>query len=403
MGRVTHQLLAQSLGLYEIAKRIAKFEAPAGFASLVDALTDWLPIEVAILVETEAQQPKSAWRSCDATDTAVQAADAQAHAVLSRLSVSDGIVEAERIRREVTLPIRIPAASPKASPASLTLPLYTDGRLLGVLHIECREPMGAIGVSFLGAVSDLLGLALDRQRSQRVARDAMRAREETLSLVSHDLRAPLNTIWLSAELLGSAPGSIKRYQGLIQRAVKRMGRIMDDLVDLAHIDAGTLSLQIRRDDSGAIIDEAIDMMCPLAEHDGISVARDPRSVCAAIECDRDRVLQIFSNLIGNAIKFGHRGSCILVSCGIDSEWAWFAVTDDGPGIPPDQVDHVFDRGWRAPENNAKGAGLGLYIVAAIVRAHGGRFSVESRLGQGTTFSFQLPLFQQPTMNCAAPA
>src|SRR5262249_47306577 len=196
----------------------------------------------------------------------------------------------------------------------------------------------------------------------------------------------------SAELLtvNNSAGAIERYQGLIQRSAKRMGRMMDDLVDLAHIDAGELALEIGRDDSGAIIDEAIDMMRPLAEHEAISLTRDPRSICVAIDCDRDRILQVFSNLIGNAIKFARRGGHVIVRCGVEAGWACFSVTDDGPGIPAEQMSHVFDRGWRAPDNKAGGSGVGLYIVAGIVKAHGGKLPVESP-AEGTTFAFELPL------------
>jgi signal transduction histidine kinase len=176
----------------------------------------------------------------------------------------------------------------------------------------------------------------------------------------------------------------------IIRIAEQMNRLIGDLLDAAAIDAGRLAIDREPRDAAELASDAIEMLRPLAEHDSISVEQPPVPEPVRVSCDRDRIVQVLGNLIGNAIKFTPTGGSITVTVARDASNVRFAVADTGPGIPPEQLAHLFERFWRAP-GNAPGVGLGLYIAKGIVEAHGGRIWVESQVGRGSTFSFTLPV------------
>jgi signal transduction histidine kinase len=168
-----------------------------------------------------------------------------------------------------------------------------------------------------------------------------------------------------------------------------MNRLIRDLLDFASIQAGRLSVSVRPQDVAAMVAEVLEVTEPLA------AAKSQRLVSEVpagleIRCDHDRVIQLFSNLIGNAIKFTPDGGTITVQAASDGEVMRFAVVDTGPGISADELPHVFDRYYQAQRKNRDGIGLGLSIARGIVEAHGGRIWVESEEGKGSTFLFTLP-------------
>src|SRR6185312_11079498 len=162
-------------------------------------------------------------------------------------------------------------------------------------------------------------------------------------------------------------------------------------VDNAHLyDEARAAVRVRDDVLGRVMSDAVDLLQPLADARGLTLAIDLGSVDHAY-CDRERIVQVLSNLVGNAIKFTPSGGRIHVTAQPWGDMVRIAVSDDGPGIAPDQIPRIFDRYWHlAQRESRQGAGLGLYIAKGIVENHGGRIWVESTLGHGSTFYFTLP-------------
>ena len=186
-------------------------------------------------------------------------------------------------------------------------------------------------------------------------------------------------------LLGQLDGvAARRHLEVIHRAGSRMENLSDDLLDTASIQAGRLLLELRREPADEVVGEALDLEQQRAEEKGIVLERvcDLRGV--DVVCDRDRIVQVFGNLIGNALKFCRAGDTIVVMAERDRDYVVFSVADTGPGIHPDVLPHVFDRYWSG-DRAKRGSGLGLYISRGIVEGHGGRIWVESRPGSGARF------------------
>jgi light-regulated signal transduction histidine kinase (bacteriophytochrome) len=239
---------------------------------------------------------------------------------------------------------------------------------------------------------------VDLERQVLRERRAVRARDDLVAVVSHDLKNPLGVIQMQAQvLLGSARTDtevpsrrLRASAERIQRSVDRMNALIHDLLDLAAIEAGRFMLQRRPEDVGEVIHEALLILRPLADSKRISIQED-LVVAARIELDRERFFQVLSNLIGNAIKFTPEGGRIDICTERQQDQLLFTVRDTGPGIAAEQVPHVFDRYWQAREQLRHGSGLGLYIAKGIVEAHGGRIWLEPPAGSGAVFRFALAL------------
>jgi len=244
-------------------------------------------------------------------------------------------------------------------------------------------------------VSSQRRVELENERLVGEAREALRAREDLLAIVSHDLRNPLGVVLASSALLLKAnlppdkEERARRQVEAIQRAGNRMNRLIRDLLDFASIQAGRLSVSKHPQDVAAMVSEVLEVTEPLAAAKSLRLDAEV-APGLAIRCDHDRVIQLFSNLIGNAIKFTPDGGSIVVRAALDAEVVRFAVVDTGPGISTDELPHVFDRYYQAQRKNRDGIGLGLTIARGIVEAHGGRIWVESEEGKGSTFFFTLP-------------
>jgi signal transduction histidine kinase len=231
---------------------------------------------------------------------------------------------------------------------------------------------------------------VDNARLWEEARRAIRARDEVLEVVSHDLKNPLEAVLLSAGLLlrsSDAPG-VRRHAQVVMRSAARMDRLIRDLLDLSRMDAGRFRVDPRPEHLDGIVEEAIEGLAPLALEKEVALSAMSTPLVGEIRCDRERVLQVLSNLVGNAIAFAPRHGHVQVRMSLHVEEAEVAVADDGPGIPPEDLPHVFERWWKGRAHG--GTGLGLAIARGIVDAHGGRLRVESRLGAGSTFAFTLP-------------
>lgn len=276
-----------------------------------------------------------------------------------------------------------------------------DQTILGSVHLAV--PPGGFDDADVRLFEELMhtaSIALENAGNYRTARDATRARDDVLAIVSHDLRNPLNNVELSAtllsEMLAERGGTEPETQLVerVHRAVARMNRLIADLLEASLVESGKLTLTRSTQRAASLVGEALDANSALAEAKGVSLRRgegdgEVLEVCV----DRFRTLQALGNVIGNAIKFTEVGGAIEVTVEKVDDRAVIAVRDDGPGIDPHSAPHLFERFWKGPDATREGAGLGLFIARGIVEAQGGSIAVESELGHGTTVRITLPLVE----------
>jgi len=238
---------------------------------------------------------------------------------------------------------------------------------------------------------------IDLQRRFLSEQRAVRARDDLLAVVSHDLRNPLSSIQLQADVLLHAPSAgdegrariLRDSAERIRRSATHMKALTDDLLDLASIEAHRFALRLQSVESRYLIEEALLAASPLAEAKRITIAVESIDM-PALQADPERILRVLSNLLGNAIKFTPEGGKITVQAARRDGDLSIAVADTGPGIPADDLPHVFDRYWKAAAASKPGSGLGLYIASGIIEAHGGKIWAESSAG-GARFTFTLPI------------
>jgi signal transduction histidine kinase len=218
-----------------------------------------------------------------------------------------------------------------------------------------------------------------------------------VSVVSHDLKAPLATIRMAVNYLADEliPDVEERRQErkslqIIERSVERMGRLIDDLLAADSVRTGRFRVTRVRQPVDALIEEAVAMLRPLAEAKRIELLTEC-SVTPLVFADRERMLQVFANLGGNAIKFTPAGGRVTIGVSCARGVMRFEISDTGPGIAPTDLPRVFDAYWQADATANLGHGLGLAIAKAIVEAHGGHIGVSSTLGAGSTFYFTIPV------------
>jgi signal transduction histidine kinase len=217
-----------------------------------------------------------------------------------------------------------------------------------------------------------------------------------LAVVSHDLKNPLGSISLSVQLLrrllpeGEVGERMRKHTQTLERSVERMERLIRDLLDIASLQAGRLTLDLRRYAADDLVREGLALLEPLAIQKRIELrTRLPRER-SWVQCDRDRFFQVLSNLVGNALKFTPEDGRVTVAVEPQGDFVRFSVRDTGPGISAEALPHLFEPFWQAKGAARQGTGLGLSISRALVEAHGGWLEVESEQGRGSTFSFTLP-------------
>ena len=339
-------------------------------------------------------------------------------------------------------------ARTEATPAHrfIVIPLVVAGHLpFGALQLEGARAFDRKDLRFVNAVANQLAIALDRDRARRrditrreraedgkthaeargvaatreriVAEDsstkyealasenaalyeraqrAVRAREQVLAIVSHDLRNPLSTILLATQVLAKASeptgqGEAQaRSIARIQRSAERMLRLIDDLLDFASIEAGRLAIRRQPQDPGSLVHETLASFEGAAREARLRLTANVGPDLPKVHCDRDRILQVLSNLVGNATKVSAAGGRITLRVEARGPDVLFSVSDEGPGISTEDAERVFERYWRSADAPHQGTGLGLAISRRIVDAHGGRIWVESELGRGATFHFTIP-------------
>jgi len=237
---------------------------------------------------------------------------------------------------------------------------------------------------------------LERERQARKqAERAMHARKQMLGIVSHDLRSPLNVISGSAQLLQSLPPEAvcekgeERLRAIVQ-AADRMNRLIGDLLDVSRLEAGRFPIECEPVDVPALVREAADALRPRAEEASLEFVCAAEEGLGSVSADRDRILQVIENLVGNAIRFTPAGGRIELRVARTEGGVLFSVSDTGSGIPAADLEHLFEPFWQGTGAAEGGAGLGLFIARGIVEAHGGRIWAESRVGEGSTFRFTIP-------------
>lgn len=302
------------------------------------------------------------------------------------LNESEGYIPTFTYTRPETAP---PDAS---DDATVTVPLAARDIVIGTLTLVTlpgRARHAGHDRAFAEDLAHRLAMALDNallyQRSER----AIRIRDDVLAIVSHDLRSPLATILLRAQAIQKHP-ELDHIAQAIMRSARRMNRLIGDLLDASAINAGKLTLDIRDHDVRELVHEACEMFRAQAEQSSIKLEEVAPEAARRVRCDRDRVLQVFSNLISNALKFTPENGTVRVAATCDDRFMRGEVSDTGCGIPADQLPHLFDRFWQA-QGRRDTAGLGLYITRGILVAHGADLAVESTVGKGSTFWFALPL------------
>jgi len=233
----------------------------------------------------------------------------------------------------------------------------------------------------------------ERRAALQTAQRAVRQRDDLIAVVSHDLRNMLNVFRLGASSLADeVPEDAAAARGLVsllQTHAETMSRLLNDLVDVGSIGAGSLRVVRAGCDARALAQDAVRAVQPLAQHKGIALEVNLPGPGVLVQCDRRRVLQVFANVLGNAIKFTAEGK-VRVDVTVEEREVCFAVSDTGAGISPEHLPHLFERYWQAPEGERSGAGLGLYIARGIVEAHGGRIWADPTQGKGARISFTLP-------------
>jgi signal transduction histidine kinase len=217
-----------------------------------------------------------------------------------------------------------------------------------------------------------------------------------LGVVAHDLRNPLSTITMASQLLldiGSPERTRERKQlEMMRRAAERMNRLIGDLLDAKRIESGGLTVDPRPEEVTTVVSDALEMLRPLASSSSLQLDAAVPDRLPRVPVDPARVQQVLSNLVGNAIKFTPAGGSITVRAELAPEGeVCLAVVDTGPGIPNEQLPHIFGRFWQGRRADRRGVGLGLAIAKAIVEAHHGRIWVESQVGTGTSFYFTVPV------------
>jgi PAS domain S-box-containing protein len=289
--------------------------------------------------------------------------------------------------------------------STAAVPVRNENRVVGVLRVSTQERRDFTSehLRLLEIVADRMAGALARtrlfeaeRRAREEAEQARLARDEVLSIVSHDLRNPVSTVAMSAALLRDPERTLsdeeRRVQlDIIARSAERMTRLISDLLDVARIERGRLTTDCRCHDAGAIVAESCDAFRASAQEKVLTLRCDASEGLPQVYVDRDRIVQLLSNFLNNAVKFtspgGHIGVTVRAAPGGGVR---IAVTDTGPGIAAEELPHVFTRFWQAKRTAHLGTGLGLAIAKGIAAAHRGSVDVESELGRGSTFSLVLP-------------
>lgn len=292
------------------------------------------------------------------------------------------------------------------------LPIKTRGRVYGTISFITTRESGRYlcerDIKMLQSLAERTALAIENALLYEEAKKAVRLRADLLAFASHDLKNPLSGILMSTRLLekGIASTTIEPERLIklvknIAKSAERMGRLIRDLLDLTKIEAGRLTVAAGECDARSLVNETAEMFATIAGQNRLLLKVDLDQNATVVTCDRERIMQVFSNLVGNAIKFTRPGGVITIGARQGASELVFWVSDTGTGIPSENLPRIFERYWQEQKTAHKGTGLGLAITKGIVEAHGGRIWVESKVGEGSKFLFTLPSPEKKSASFAA--
>ena len=270
-----------------------------------------------------------------------------------------------------------------------------DGQLIDVdVSISVlKNPEGKV-IGSIGVIRDIT----ERIKAERELKETMEIKSQFISTVSHELRTPLTSIQESIiivadEIAGKINKDQKNFLSIARRNIERISRLIDEVLDFQKLSANKMTFYIEPNDISQVINDACHTMTPHAKKKKVNLSVKLDRDLPQVNFDSDRVIQVLTNLISNAIKFTPEKGCVCVSAKQQGEDLAVSVSDTGMGVPKEALSKIFDQFSRVHQSNQqiKGTGLGLAIVKKIVDAHNGRIEVESELGKGTTFTMFLPL------------
>jgi PAS domain S-box-containing protein len=308
----------------------------------------------------------------------------------------DGGPVGEAVRRRETI-IQAVAFDDSSAGYAVAVPIVALGdELLGVAEFHCGDAVSEEGLpETLGSIAGQVAQFIERKRAE--ARSE-RLRWEFVATVSHELRTPLTAIegWLDV-LISEAPGELneeqRRFMATVKRNSERLHRLVDDLLVARQLETGTLSLDFEELDLDALLRETLELVQATADTKGVELEAAVDG-SAPVRGDRTRLLQLFDNLLTNAIKFTPAGGRVEVRLGTRGGRCSVEVTDSGVGIPEAERDRLFEPFFRASsakENGIGGTGLGLAISRVIAEGHGGTIRLRESQGPGASFVVELPL------------
>jgi signal transduction histidine kinase len=256
--------------------------------------------------------------------------------------------------------------------------------------------------TFAILLATALALIVTRTLSRLFAKsqNAAKVRQEIVEMVAHDLKNPISAINLTTDLMArSLEGQtsissieVRRRNEVIRKASDRMSSIVFTLLDLAKLEAGTFTIDKKKVLPSEILKNTFELFEPLAIQKKLKLEYSS-DLLPDLECDGERIYQVLSNLLGNSLKFTKEKSKIIMNAQVKGEGIVFSVIDEGPGLSTSEMIHVFDRYWQADCNRKIGTGLGLAICKGIIESHNGKIWVESKLGEGSKFSFYIPFLE----------
>jgi PAS domain S-box-containing protein len=331
---------------------------------------------------------------------------ASAHPLVRALETREAVVmeglDDAALERVTSGPEHLRIVREMGMTAVLMVPLTVRDEVLGALGLVLTSPGARFDPALVDVARELASraaLAVENARLYSAAQSAIRAREDVLHVVSHDLGNSLSAIIVTTTVLlrtlpdDAANEELRRRIASIRDLARRMQRLRQDLLDVASIEAGRLAIEWDRWDPAGLANEALESFSALAAEKGVTLEGHVAGGLPQLDGDRERIMQVLANLLGNALKFTPSGGRATLEVARDGGEVCFRVRDTGPGIAPEHLPHVFDRFWKSRVANRQGAGLGLAIAKGIVEAHDGRIDVASAPGEGSTFSFTLPVHE----------